>query len=83
MKQRPILLLKNKAIRKMSLLFLWGGILLPTDSMKSKDRRIYVTPVRTDMQSFCTNRSDFLLLTYLLTYLLTHSLHGTEFILRS
>jgi hypothetical protein len=27
------------------------------DSMKCKDRRIYVTPVRTDMQSLCTNIS--------------------------
>jgi hypothetical protein len=59
MSQRPILLFKNKAVRKMSLLFVtMGGILLPMpDSMKCKDRHIYVTPVRTDMQSLCTNRS--------------------------
>jgi len=40
-------------------LLLWDSILLPTDSMERKDRRIYVTPVRTDMQSLCTNISDF------------------------
>jgi hypothetical protein len=45
----------------MSLLFVTvDGILLPVPaSMKCKDRRIYVTPVRTDMQSLYTNRSAF------------------------
>jgi hypothetical protein len=34
-----------------------GHSVLHTDNMKCKDRRIYVTPVRTDMQSLCANRS--------------------------